>query len=110
MKLAQFVTVRAIQLSKWFGESSHGSTGMYYKSMVEEYKINATIVIAALVSRYLYQRLRTLSANSLFFYLLTNYSLFFGFSQTNQVLISSPSPVPQAHLCYGKIKPARANS
>ena len=60
------LTVRAVQLSKWFGESSHDSTGMYYKSMVDEYKINAAIVIVALVSRYLYQRLRTLFANSIF--------------------------------------------
>ncbi|XP_073233098.1 uncharacterized protein [Porites lutea] len=51
------LTVRAVQLSKWFGESSHDSTGMYYKSnyksMVDEYKINATIVIAALIFGYL---------------------------------------------------------
>lgn len=60
------LTVRAVQLSKWFGVSSHDSTGMYYKSMVDEYKINAAIVIVALVSRYLYQRLRTLFANSIF--------------------------------------------
>ena len=60
------LTVRAVQLSKWLGVSSHDSTGMYYKSMVDEYKINAAIVIVALVSRYLYQRLRTLFANSIF--------------------------------------------
>ncbi|CAH3161258.1 unnamed protein product [Porites lobata] len=47
------LTVRAVQLSKWFGESSHDSTGMYYKSMVDEYKINAAIVIVALIFGYL---------------------------------------------------------
>ena len=48
------LTVRAVQLSKWFSESSLDTTGMYYRSnynsMVDENKLNAILVIVALVS------------------------------------------------------------
>ena len=62
------LTVRATQLSKWFGESPYDSTGIYYRShyssIIDENKLNAILVIAALVSWCINQRLGTFFAYS----------------------------------------------